>query len=125
LKKVLAGNIVNRPGTAEITADDRESVLVEVNATVPSVLVFADSYYSGWKATDNGVPTHVFIADGLMKAVLLEPGRHKVAFKYVPRSYLVGLMVSFYTFFVLLALVVVPHLWNSLNQMRRRAIIQS
>lgn len=125
LKKVLAGNIVNRPGTAEITADDRESVLIEVNATVPSVLVFADSYYSGWKATDNGVPTHVFIADGLMKAVLLEPGQHRVAFKYVPRSYLVGLMVSFYTFFVLLALVVVPHLWNSLNQMRRRAIIQS
>lgn len=125
LEKVLAGKNVNRPGTAEITADDRESVLVEVDAAVPSVLVFADSYYSGWKATDNGVPAHIFLADGLMKAVILEPGHHKVAFKYVPRSYLVGLMVSFYTFCVLFALVILPGMWRVLNRMRRRAIMQS
>lgn len=125
LDKVLAGKIVNRPGTAVITADNRESVLIEVDAAVPSVLVFADSYYSGWKATDNGVETHVFLADGLMKAVLLEPGKHKVAFNYVPRSYLMGLMLSTLFYSVLLALITLPLLWKTANRRLRRAIMQS
>ncbi|MBA3995239.1 MAG: hypothetical protein C0469_17100 [Cyanobacteria bacterium DS2.3.42] len=124
-EKVLHGPTVNRPGSAEIAADSRESVLVDVDAAVPSVLVFADSYYSGWKATDNGKPAHILLADGLMKAVLLEPGKHKVAFRYVPSSYFVGLLISLSTLVVLLALIFIPYLLKTVNRMRRREIIQS
>lgn len=125
LEKVLHGPTVNRPGSAEITADSRESVLVDVDAAVPSVLVFADSYYAGWKATDNGQPAHILLADGLMKAVLLEPGKHKVAFRYVPSSYFTGLSISFTTLVLLIALIFIPHMLKTLNRMRRREIIQS
>ncbi len=128
LEKVLHGPTVNRPGSAEIVLDDRESVLVDVDAAVPSVLVFADSYYSGWKATDNGAPAHLLLSDGLMKAVLLEPGKHKVAFRYVPNSYFVGLTISFATLIILLALISIPCVLETLkstNLVRRREIIQS
>lgn len=128
LEKVLRGPTVNRPGSAEVVLDDRERVLVDVDAAVPSVLVFADSYYSGWKATDNGAPAHLLLSDGLMKAVLLEPGKHKVAFSYIPNSYFVGLTISFSTLIILLGLISVPcalETLKSTNLVRRREIIQS
>ncbi len=125
LAKVLQPSSVNRPGSAEIVADDRESVLVDVDAAVPAVLVFADSYYSGWKASDNGEPARLLLADGLMKAVLLEPGKHKVAFKYVPRSYFIGLMISQLTLSILIALISIPLLLKAFKRRRRREIIQS
>ncbi|MCC7529711.1 MAG: hypothetical protein IT342_14405 [Candidatus Melainabacteria bacterium] len=128
LEKVLHAPAVNRPGSAEIVSDDRESVLVNVDCAVPAVLVFTDSYYSGWNATDNGAPAHLLLSDGLMKAVLLAPGKHKVAFRYIPNSYFVGLTISFGTLIILLGLISVPCMLEtvkSTNLVRRREIIQS
>lgn len=125
LAKISGNGSVNRPGDVQIVADDRERVELTVNASVPSVLVFADSYYSGWHATDNGSPTHILLADGLLKAILVDAGEHKVVFKYEPRSYFVGLYVSGFTLFLLLCMIFGGRALGPTLGRRQREIIQS
>ncbi|PZM77630.1 MAG: hypothetical protein DKT66_25455 [Candidatus Melainabacteria bacterium] len=125
LNEVLNGQIVNRPGSADIKADSHENVVVEVDAAVPSVLVFADSYYSGWTVTDNGEPAHLLIADGLMKSVLLKPGKHQVVFQFTPKAYLYGLYIGACTLAVIFVLIFPALVIGNLKRRRQRAIIQS
>lgn len=125
LNQVMHGQVVNHPGTAQIETDLQERVVVDVDAAVASALVFADSYYSGWTATDNGQPTHLLIADGLMKSVLLKPGKHRVIFQYTPKSYIYGLYIGAGTLVFAIALIFVGLLVGNLNRRRQRAIIQS
>lgn len=125
LSEILAGQTINHTGTATVKTDSHETVVADVSAEVPSVLVFADSYYSGWTATDNGEPTHLFIADGLLKAVLLKPGKHTVVFQYTPKSYINGLYIAAGTLVAVLAFLIPSLVIGNLNRRRRRAIIQS
>ncbi len=123
MEKVLHGQSINHPGEATIIADDRERVIMNAKANVPAVLVFADSYYPGWKAFDNGQPAHILLADGLMKAILLEPGEHQVVFQYIPGSYVVGLRISLFTLAALLGLILGGIVLTPVIRARRREII--
>lgn len=125
LSKVLEGRTVNHPGIVAIKEDSHETVVLEVDAEVPSALVFADSYYSGWTATDNGEPTHLLIADGLLKSVLIKPGKHTVVFQYTPKSYILGLYIGAGTLAAVLSLIISALVFGNLNRRRQRAIIQS
>jgi len=124
LNQVLNGQSVNHPGTAQIKHDTHEKVEVEVEAQVPSALVFADSYYSGWTATDNGEPAHLLIADGLMKSVLLKPGKHTVIFQYTPNSYIYGLYIGAGTVILIAVLIFWGLAVGNLKRRRQRAIMQ-
>jgi hypothetical protein len=80
---------------AEVVADQNEYIKISANASSPSALVLTDGYYPGWEAFDNGAPTQIYIADGVLRAVLLQPGEHRIVFRYRPVSWFVGLMLFF------------------------------
>lgn len=80
---------------AEVEVDQNEYIKINANAGVPSALVITDGFYPGWEAFDNGKPTTVYLADGVMRAVLLNPGEHRIVFRYRPVSWFVGLMLFF------------------------------
>lgn len=73
-------------GRAEIVSITPNRIEVEAEAAAPAYLVLADSWYPGWEAVDNGRESPVYLADGLVRAVHLKPGRHRVVFDYRPRS---------------------------------------
>jgi O-antigen/teichoic acid export membrane protein len=103
---------------AEISSYGLNEVFVEVELDVPGWLVLADSFSPGWKAYDRSsrlqVPgskvdaeepgtlnlkpetqISIYRANGNFRAVFLEAGKHQVHFKYMPRSFQVGLYTSF------------------------------
>ncbi len=70
-------------------------VLIEAMTERPSVLVLADTYFPGWEATVDGGPALVLPANALLRGVPLPaPGKHRVEFRFRPRSVVIGGVIS-------------------------------
>ena len=81
-------------GTARITRDDPEHVVVETASEGPSYLVLADTFDPGWSATVDGKPAPIRPAWVAFRAVYLRPGTHRVVFRYRPAGFQTGLAIS-------------------------------
>lgn len=71
----------------------------EVNIDIPAlprsgILVLNDTDYPGWLAFVDGRPASVVNVDYLFRGVLVPPGTHHVQFRYEPRSFHFGVMLS-------------------------------
>ena len=75
-------------------------VTVETETSQGGYLVFADSYYPGWRASVDGQKREILRVNYILRAVTLEPGVHTVQFNYEPFSYKLGLFLSLMTFMV-------------------------
>ena len=84
--------LITDPGQSrvEIVSYDAERVQVQAFLDRPGYLVLTDTYYPGWKATVDGVPTPVLRADLYFRAVPLPAGEHEVTFQYRPFSVKLG-----------------------------------
>lgn len=85
----------NLSNYAEVEIDNNEYIRINANTAARSALVLTDGYYPGWEAFDNGKQTQIYIADGVMRAVMLEPGEHRIVFRYRPTSWTIGLLLFF------------------------------
>jgi hypothetical protein len=86
-----------RPGGPEsvrVTAYEPERVEIDVELTAPGYLVLTDAHYPGWRAWVDGKEVPIATADWLFRAVCLEAGRHRVEFRFWPRSLWPGAMMS-------------------------------
>lgn len=86
-----------------ITEETPSRVVFKVEKTRPAVLVLADAWYPGWRATVNGGPAPVVRVDGLFRGVELGEGEHEVVLEYVPGALNWGLGISGVSLLVLLA----------------------
>ncbi len=82
--------IIGGAGRARVTEDEWNQVTIEVAADHDCVLVLADSYDPGWKATIDGEPAPVLAAYGLVRAVIMPAGAHTVLFTYGPNAFRLG-----------------------------------
>jgi hypothetical protein len=82
---------------------NRLSVIADVPA--PSLLVISDGWYPGWRATVDGRSADVLVTNYAFKGVVLPAGRHEVALRFLPRSFILGLAVSVATIALLLVSV--------------------
>ena len=78
---------------------------VEVKAGSAGLLVFSEMFYPGWDAYVDGRRVPVYRADGVLRAVPVPEGIHKVDMVYHPRSFYAGAFLSFLTLLVAAALV--------------------
>jgi len=89
-----------RPGgkrsyvVARIALDRPEKVAADVDSDGSGILVLADLWYPGWRATVDGQPRPILRADGWLRAVTLSPGSHRVEFSYRPVSFYAGSVIS-------------------------------
>jgi hypothetical protein len=81
-------------GEARVVSHGYTRVDVDVDATQRAVLVLADAYFPGWRATVDGRPASIFPVDYLMRGIVVEPGKHRVVYSYFPTSLRVGLALS-------------------------------
>ena len=79
---------------ARLVVEEPERLIVEVEAAGAGVLVLTDSYYPGWRATVDGNPSELLLANGVQRAVALEDGPHRVLFEYRPWSFRLGAAIS-------------------------------
>jgi len=87
---------------------------VVVNADVGmsgGYLVLLDSYSKDWRASVDGHPAEMVLANGLFRAVRLTSGRHVVEFAYRPTAFMLGAGISAVILAVLLVLLKVRRRW--------------
>jgi uncharacterized membrane protein YfhO len=97
---------------AVIDAFHRNSIELHVRSSVPALLVVAEAWYPGWRATVNGVPAEVLPANVWMRAVGVPAGESQVELHYVEPSLARGAAISLCA---LLVLVVIG--WRGLHRM--------
>ncbi|MCZ6601835.1 MAG: YfhO family protein, partial [Planctomycetota bacterium] len=66
-------------------------VKISVDAEGAGYLVLLDAFHPGWQATVNGEARTIYAANGLFRAVRVDPCPQIVEFTYMPLSFLLGL----------------------------------
>ncbi len=84
-------------GSVQIETYKSNSVDLLVTSNRRQFLFMSDSYYPGWKAYVNGEGKEILRANYLFRALLIEPGTHKIRFEYDPLSFKLGLIISLLT----------------------------
>ena len=83
-------------------------VTVKTRQTGNGFLVLMDSYFPGWTVTVDGEERPILQANHFYRAVQLGPGSHVLEFEYYPEGFNTGLVISFVTLLVLVAMVLWP-----------------
>jgi hypothetical protein len=79
---------------AQVIDDANTSLDIQTINRQPAFLVLGDFYYPGWRASVNGVPSHIFQTNYIQRGVLLPAGQNRVRFVFRPPSFYIGLGVS-------------------------------
>jgi hypothetical protein len=92
-------------GTARVTDDGRERVVVDTRADRATMLVLTDPWFPGWKATVDGESAPVERVDYVIRGVRVPAGSHRVEFRYEPASVRIGWVTSALALAAILLLV--------------------
>ncbi len=79
---------------ARIERASNNRLELEVEACGDGVLVVADTFYPGWRATLDGAPAPIFRADYLVRAIPIPAGHHRVEMRFLPGIFLAGAALS-------------------------------
>jgi len=65
---------------------------VQIDATLKcrGVVILADTYFPGWKATVDGKPAKIWEPYGVLRGVVVDSGSHTIQMTYLPGSVLAG-----------------------------------
>jgi len=92
--------------TATITDYDIHHITISAQVNKPAIMVLSEIYYpSGWKAYIDGIETHIYKTNYVLRSIFLEPGSHTIEFKFAPASFKLGLWISLVTLIILLAIL--------------------
>ena len=95
-------------GDIEFTQDDPEYISIDVNAPEDCYLVLRDGWFPEWEAWLDGKETEIYPSDFAFRAIFVPAGEHTVEFRYVPRSFYLGIWISVCTL-ALIFLLVFPY----------------
>lgn len=93
-------------GNVSIKKFTPEDLIFEVETPhYNTVLQFSDSYYPGWKAKIDEKQTSLYMADGLVKGVVIpKKGKHIVRMYYSPGSLKIGAAITITTILALISI---------------------
>lgn len=92
-------------GTAEILSYLPNSVQIRTHTSTDSLLFLSDTYYPGWSAFVDGKETKIIKANYAFRAVVVPSGNHTVIFRYEPKLFSTGKIISILSLFVLTLLL--------------------
>lgn len=84
-----------------IAYDRPHRIRIEMAAVQPGVLVLAESFYPGWRATVNGKPKNIVRLNYLFQGVEVDAGRQSIIFEYRPPFFRLYAVVSLAAIIVL------------------------
>ena len=81
-------------GTARLVELRPDRVRIEADLDQPGYVVLVDAYDPNWTATIDGRPGEVRRANLAFRAVEVPAGRHRIDYRYRPRSVVIGLGIT-------------------------------
>jgi hypothetical protein len=91
------GNICsNHPGSSkiEIISDQPQKLMVQIESQESGWLVISDTWYPGWVAKIDNVPTPIYKGNFLFRAIEIPTGLHKISIYYRPFWFNLGTGIS-------------------------------
>jgi hypothetical protein len=85
------------PETVEIAAWEPDRLALRTRTTAPALLVLAESYDPGWKATVNGQTAEVLVVDHAFRGVVVPAGDADVVLWFDSPALRIGLWISLLT----------------------------
>jgi hypothetical protein len=85
---------VPSPGAIESVARESDHVRIAVAAARSALLVLNDTYFPGWEARVDGVPSRIYRTNVFVRGVVVPPGTHVVELVYRPASFRIGASIS-------------------------------
>ena len=70
------------------------SVVLRVNTPCKAMVVFADAWFPGWKAFEDGKPVRIYNAYNIVRGVVVDAGEHEVVMLYRPASVFTGVALA-------------------------------
>lgn len=97
--------------TASIKLTDYKPNFLTYESNSPSnqVAIFSEIYYRGnedWKSYVDGQETPHFRADYVLRAMVVPAGKHKIEFKFQPKSVLIGAKIDLFSSIAMVLLVI-------------------
>ena len=88
------------------------SQTLEVEAEAPSLLVISDNYYPAWRATVDGEPVPVVLADYSFRGVPVPAGKHTVRLEYHSKLFQAAVWTTLLSILLVVGVIVGTHLSN-------------
>ena len=108
------------PGSAiESLTDSGNTVTIRASLPQAGWLILSDTFYPGWQAAVDGLPTEIRAANTAFRAVQVPAGVHTIEFRYEPRSVSIGLLVSLVCLVIIIGRVDCLSLARSTAMMKR------
>lgn len=85
---------LNQPSTAKIISLSDKQTEIKTQTSLPRFLVLSDIYYPGWNAYIDGIKTQLYRTDYVLRGVIVPSGTHIITFKFIPKSFYLGLGIS-------------------------------
>ena len=101
----LPATPADEAGEAEIAEASADLVAVLVRASRPALVVLADRFDDGWRATVDGHAQPIVHADFLFRGVRIDKGQHRIVFRYQTPGRRIGAIVSAVTAAIVLVLL--------------------
>jgi hypothetical protein len=92
--KVPALESCSSPDGAHLLSAEADSQVISTEATCRGLLIDADAYYPGWRATVDDHEVEILQVYGALRAVSIPAGRHTVKFQYRPMSVIAGFILT-------------------------------
>ncbi|MEE2657825.1 MAG: YfhO family protein [Candidatus Latescibacterota bacterium] len=93
----LTGSRAFAPARIVEYSDTRVVIELDDRQAGEGFLVLLDTYYPGWTATVDGMPTEILAANHVFRAVAVDEGNRQVAFDYTSNLLMLGTAVSLLT----------------------------
>jgi hypothetical protein len=96
----------DRAATISLVSYAPNHLVYQFDSHADQMLVFSEIYYNkGWKAFIDGKESPYFRANYVLRAMVVPGGKHSIEFKFEPRVWVIGEMISFAASLLLLLLL--------------------
>ena len=105
-KDYLNGLNVQKNGSINLTSYAPNKLVYQSNATSEQLAVFSEVWYGpnkGWQASIDGTPVDYIRANYALRAMKIPAGQHTIEFKFDPKAYSIGKMITLVFSLVILA----------------------
>jgi hypothetical protein len=96
-------------GQAQIISETPTHIVASVQMQTPGLVVLADRWDLGWRASWNGQPVNILQVNYALRGVVIPSGSGTLEFTYRPRSLIAGLWMAAFAIVVLVGLAIQCH----------------
>ena len=95
---------------SQINLDNPNKIEIDINVTIPSMLVLTEVWYPGWKVFVDNKQTKIYRVNYCQRGIWLDKGSHYVKLEFKPVAWRIGTGISLGTIGLMIGLLVVSRL---------------